>query len=652
MNNKFSKNNENSFEKDISSNSLNLKDDEKKAIELIRSGRLEDAARVYSQLIEAGSKNYIVYGNLAALMIKSKNRSINQIIKLLNISLNLNPKFSDGYNNLGNILKEKGDLDSSINAYLNAIDINPSYPEAHFNLGNAYRDKGNIEKAINAFQASINLRPNYPKAYNNLGKLLIEFGELDQAIYYIEKALYYSPRYVEALTNLGLIYYKKDNFPTALKVYKNVISISPEYFDAHNNLGILYQRIGNLKSAIKSFEKALNFNPKGADTFNNLGFALLESDDINQSICMFRKAIKLRSIFPEAYSNLGNALKEKGDLESAISSYKKAIQLNSSFAEAHWNLSLVQLLTGDYDSGWDSYQWRTKKKDPKLPHCKPQTNEWDGGELEKNEKLLIISEQGLGDTIQYMRYIPYLKSIHINLSFCTLTKLHSIVQSSKIDQTPLSPEQGEQVKEGKWISLLSLPRLLRITPTNPIVLEPYISSTSELKKNWRDKLRRGDKDMIVGLNWQGNPEMEKTHKGRSISLETFKILSEIDNIQLLSLQKGFGSEQLKSCSFKDKFVKCQNEIDHVWDFNETAAIIDNCDLIITSDTAVAHLAGGMGKNVWLLLKDVPYWTWGMNSERTFWYPSMILFRQKIRHDWTEVMNRVAVQLKKFQIHTE
>ena len=108
----------------------------------------------------------------------------------------------------------------------------------------------------------------------------------------------------------------------------------------------------------------------------------------------------------------------------------------------------------------------------------------------------------------------------------------------------------------------------------------------------------------------------------------------------------------KYCSFQNKFVKCQNEIDEVWDFTETAAIIDNCDLIITSDTAVAHLAGGMGKNVWLLLKDVPYWTWGMSSERTFWYPSMTLFRQKIRHDWIEVMSRVAVQLEKLLIHIE
>ena len=644
MNSKTSKNDSNHIPNSIYADTPNLQANEKQAMEFIKSGKLVDAEKVYTKLVEAGSKNYIVYGNLAALLIKSKSVSSNEIIKLLKISLSLNPNFPEGYNNLGNILKEKGDIDSSINAYQKAIKVNPFYPEAHFNLANAYREKGSIKNAVDAFKASIKLKSNYPKAYNNLGRLLMEIGEVDKAIYYLKKAIYYIPTYVAALNNLGFIYYQKGEFSLSIEIYNNLLSINPKHFEANNNLGILYQRTGDLECAIKSFKRALDCNPQSPDTLNNFGFALLESDDINQSIGILKKALTLKNNYPEAYSNLGNALKEKGDLESAISSYKKAIQINPSFAEAHWNLSLVQLLNGDYDSGWDSYQWRTKKKDPNLPHCRPQINEFDGDELLNNEKLLIISEQGLGDTIQYMRYIPYLRSINIELSFCTLTKLHSIIRASKIDNNPLSPDQAEKVKKGKWISLLSIPRLLRIKPINPIVFEPYILSTSELKNKWRNKLRRNEKRIIIGINWQGNPEMEKTHKGRSISLETFKIISEIDNLQLLSLQKGFGSEQLKHCSFKDKFVKCQNEIDEVWDFTETAAIVDNCDLIITSDTAVAHLAGGMGKNVWLLLKDVPYWTWGMSSDKTFWYPSMTLFRQEIRHDWTEVMSRVAVKL--------
>ena len=139
--------------------------------------------------------------------------------------------------------------------------------------------------------------------------------------------------------------------------------------------------------------------------------------------------------------------------------------------------------------------------------------------------------------------------------------------------------------------------------------------------------------------------MQDTYRGRSIPLETFATLCEQNEITLLSLQKGFGSEQLQSCSFQKKFVRCQQQINSIWDFHENAAIIANCDLIITCDTSIAHLAGGMGHKVWVLLKDVPFWTWGMHSDKTFWYESMKLFRQKEKYNWYEVMARVAKKLE-------
>ena len=139
--------------------------------------------------------------------------------------------------------------------------------------------------------------------------------------------------------------------------------------------------------------------------------------------------------------------------------------------------------------------------------------------------------------------------------------------------------------------------------------------------------------------------MERTYQGRSIPLEIFSLLLDSNDIKLLSLQKGYGSEQLELCSFKNKFVECQSEITSTWDFLENAAIIDNCNLIITNDSSIAHLAGGMGKKVWLLLKDIPFWTWGLEGENTFWYPSMRLFRQKEKHNWYEVMERVSNNLK-------
>ena len=266
--------------------------------------------------------------------------------------------------------------------------------------------------------------------------------------------------------------------------------------------------------------------------------------------------------------------------------------------------------------------------------------------MQKGEKLLVLREQGLGDTLQFMRYIPHIRSQGIDVSFCAQPKLHSLIKASRIDQNPLTTDQANAVAEGQWIPLISLARYLKINPDNPVIAEPYIFSTDQLVQKWRNIFSK-EKKPIVGINWQGNPTLEKqAYIGRSIPLETFSLLAERNEITLLSLQKGFGSEQLDNCSFKNKFIDCQPQIDSIWDFLETAAIIENCDLIITCDTSIAHLAGGMGKPVWLLLRDIPFWTWGLKSERTFWYPSMKLFRQKERLNWHEVIERVSNALLK------
>ena len=226
-----------------------------------------------------------------------------------------------------------------------------------------------------------------------------------------------------------------------------------------------------------------------------------------------------------------------------------------------------------------------------------------------------------------------------------LSLSHTLIQASDIDSSPLTPEQADQVSEGQWLPLLSVPRLLEVSPSNPIVTEPYIKTTEEFNTKWAEILG-GEERPVVGINWQGNPNVEKAElRGRSLALETFAPIASKIKTSFVSLQKGFGSEQLATCSFKHRFVNCQEQINQTWDFLETAAIIANCDLIITSDTSVAHLAGGMGKNTWLLLTKNPEWRWGIEGDKTFWYPSMRLFRQKERGNWNEVIEQVAEALE-------
>lgn len=232
------------------------------------------------------------------------------------------------------------------------------------------------------------------------------------------------------------------------------------------------------------------------------------------------------------------------------------------------------------------------------------------------------------------------------VSLCADTKLHSIIKASRIDPSPLTPEQANQVNEGLWIPLLSVPMHLAVNPSHPIITEPYIKMTSQVFTKWKNILSTEQRP-ILGINWQGNPDQEKVNSiGRSLALEKFAPIAAKTNATLLSLQKGFGSEQLETCTFRNRFVNCQDEVNETWDFLETAAIIANCDLVITSDTSVAHLAGGIGHNTWLLLKKLPEWRWGLEGDTTFWYPSMRLFRQKELGNWDQVIQLVTAELQR------
>ncbi len=451
----------------------------------------------------------------------------------------------------------------------------------------------------------------------------------------------------DQIINQAIQFHLKGNIPEAKKYYQQLINEGCNDHRVFSNYGSILQSLGKLKEAEFSYRKAIQIKPDYADAHSNLGVLLRGLGKLKEAEVSTRKTIEIKPDFYKAHYNLGNLLKELGKLQDAELAYHKAIEIKPDYAEAYWNLSLLELLQGDYQNGLENYEFRSKINLIISPHGNTKIHRKDDQNLHKGDKLLVIGEGGFGDTLQYMRYVPYLRTLGLEISFCPQSQLHSLIQSSGIDLNPLTPEQVNQISEGKWIPLLSLPRYLKVSPDNPLITEPYILSTDKLNQKWKNILAQ-EKRPIIGINWQGNPKMEKTYQGRSIPLETFATLARNNNFKLLSLQKGFGSEQLETCSFRHKFVQCQQQIDSTWDFLENAAIIENCDLIITCDTSIAHLAGGMGKKVWLLLKDIPFWTWGLEGESTFWYPSMKLFRQKERHNWQEVMERVSMALSSLE----
>lgn len=603
-------------------------------------------------------------------------------------AISYQPGYAIAHYNLGNLMQDEGDFAAAAACYEKAIEYRPSDAKSHFNLGLAYRKLGASDKAISSYKRAIEIRPDYPDAHYNLANIQLDSGDLDGAIHSFQKALQLNGDHQGVLANLGTAYLQLGKLEDAIATFHQALSLHPDDPICHAGLGHVYQRQGELQQAIKAFQQALELRPDDPGSLTNLGSALQEKGLISDAIAAYEEALKLNPGHPDAHNNmgtalqklgqveeaieayrealaqqpnhghalynLGNALQEQGNLDSAIDAYRKAIESNAKRSKVNRNLSMTLLLAGDYRQGWELYESRFDcSESEEILHAVPRCRRWDGSTLPAGAGLLLVSEQGLGDTFQFMRYALYLRhERELSISLCAPEKLHGLIKSSGIDNAPLTPSQTREVSEGYWIPLLSVPRHLGVSPESPLITAPYIHTSEPLRRKWQ-QLFRDHRRPIVAINWQGNPEHEVTHsKGRSLPLETFKPIAERCQVTLLSVQKGAGSEQLETCSFKAQFSPLQSQVNAAWDFLETAAILANCELVITSDTSIAHLAGGMGLPTWLLLKTVPEWRWGLESEVSFWYPSMRLFRQRHQGDWNEVMERVATALQEFCAHRQ
>lgn len=485
------------------------------------------------------------------------------------------------------------------------------------------------------------------RSYGNLAVLCMMTGRNGEAAELLDQALKLNPEFADAHNNRGIVLREQGDLEAAIAAYRRALARKPDYADAHNNLGIALRETGDLEGSRQAYLQALAIQPDHSDALYNLGLSLHDLDRIDEAIAAYRQALSSKPIYPQAHLNLGNALLARGDHAAAIRSYGSALQQRPDYPDALWNLSHAQLLSGDYAAGWPNYEWRDhpSRRDPTVTHAHPPCARWQGEPLTRGQRLLLVSEQGLGDTLQFVRYALPLRQRGVEVSLCAQPRLHGLLRVSGLAESPLTPEQAAAVQEGLWTPLLSVPRHLGVSPAEPIHTAPYLRTEEALIQRWRDRLA-GERRPLIAIHWQGNPDQEKgIARGRSLPLEGLAPLAAACGGTLVSLQKGVGSEQLRRCSFRDRFASCQPSIDSCWDFLETAAILAVCDLVISSDSALAHLAGGMGLPTWLLLKHVPDWRWGLEGESSFWYPSLRLFRQRQAGDWPELIERVATALR-------
>jgi len=402
-------------------------------------------------------------------------------------------------------------------------------------------------------------------------------------------------------------------------------------------MGNALKEQGKLDEAIAAYNKALSIKPDHAEAYNNMGVTLQDQGKLGEAIAAYNKALSIKPDYAEAYCNMGLALQDQGKPDEAIVAYNKALSIKPDHAEAYCNKSYSHLLMGDFDEGWDLYEWRTQTKEKKARKAREHLS-WDGTKNISGKRFVVYEEQGLGDKIQFCRYLPLLVQENAFVTFQVTSALHSLLGTldSNIILTNGLPSEDQIDFE---VPLMSLPYLFKTEPKTIPASIPYLYADEAKVKLWAERLHKDN--FKIGICWQGSKT--KVDVGRSFPLSLFEKISRISDVELISLHKGLGEDQVSDVNFN--LTSFDGNFDTGTDaFIDTAAIMANCDLIITSDTAVAHLAGALGRPTWVALKYIPDWRWMLNRSDNQWYPTMTLYRQKITGDWASVFDAINQDL--------
>lgn len=528
--------------------------------------------------------------------------------------------------------------------YIQILKKDPINFDALQLLGNLEYQSKNYQKALKYLNTAIAIDNSIASVHNNLGNVLVELNLLQEASQSYNKAIDLNTEYAQAYLNRGNLLKKLNCIYEALQSYNQAINCNAGYSEAYSNRGVLYVETNQFMNALEDYNKSIELNQNNANAYLNRGNLYFKMNCFEQAIKEYTQALNINSSLAEAYSSRGLSLHNLYRFDEALENYEIAINMNQDYADAHLNKSLTLLTLGDYDRGFPEYEWRWKS-----PSFFVKENErifssplWIGNATLLNKTILLWSEQGLGDCLQFCRYAKKVKSLGARILLEVPTQLLNILNN--LDGVDLILEQGKKLPRYDFhCPLMTLPLALRIDlKTIPITL-PYLKSSNQKTKFWHHKLGQKNRPR-VGLVWSGNSQ-HKNDINRSVSLKLILDLLP-PNIDYFSLQKNILEEERWELanSFMNNFY---HEIE---DFSDTAALCELMDLVISVDTSVAHLSGALGKETWLLLPYVADWRWLLYRNDSHWYPSIKLYRQGQDRKYLPVVELVVKDLiQKFLI---
>lgn len=546
------------------------------------------------------------------------------------------------WKSLGDLCRDRGAFQEAEGSYRRALEWAPRDAESLNGLGITLGQSRRTGEAIEVFQHAIAVAPDYAQVHHNLGVALVEAGDLSRAIEAFQNAIRMKADYAEAFVSLGNAYAAKGDSEAAAVAYRDCLRLRPESADALNGLGLALTALHRASEAAIYLRQAIRLRPEMTGAYNNLGLALAELGDYLGAEAIYEQTLRLDPNYAEAHVNLGNAFKEQGRLGEALACYDIALWLKPQSATARWNRSLALLQNGDFIQGWSEYASRYFRKGatPRREFSQPA---WDRQALE-GARVLVYCEQGLGDAVQFVRYAGLLKKAGAQIILEAPSPLGRLLSACPLTDRLII--EGEPLPEFDFhVSMLDLPRLFQTTLQSIPAEIPYLFAEPDRIERFRGQLEAIE-GFKIGIAWQGNPH-HQWDRHRSVRLVEFESLANIEGIQLISLQRGPGVEQIDELGSRFSVIELLDRSPpDDQGMADMAAIIANIDLVITVDTAVAHVAGAMGKPVWVVLSTMVDWRWLLDRDDSPWYPTMQLFRQQRRGDWPPVFARMANQLKR------
>lgn len=606
------------------------------SLTLFQSGQIDSARKVILKAIALYPTNADFHYYLGKLFAHddAPDKAIDCYLKALLIQ----PGFADAHNDMGLAHLAQGQLGAAIQSYQRAVTLKLDFAEAHSNMGFALQRQGKLEEATASYQKALAINPDFFIAHNNLASTLQAQGKLDEAIGHLQKAIEINPNNAEVHSNMGVAFKIQGKLEAAVGCCQKSLSINSDYAEAHSNLADVLQVQGKLDAAVECYQRALSLKPFLYETHNNLGNVYKTQSKLNAAAEQYQQAIALKPDLASAHLNLGLVLLEEGIRDRAMQCFQDAISLESNFVEAHLSMSLSQLQIGDFEQGWAEYEWRWKSAQMQSIIYDYKQPLWLGKESLSGKTILLHDEQGLGDTIQFCRYAKLVAAQGATILLLVPSALKSLLTGLEGVSQVLA--EGESVPAFDYhCPLMSLP-LAFATRVNTIPAEgPYLGCNPGYVSKWQHKLGNKTRPRI-GLVWSGSQKHKNDHN-RSIPLAD--LLGLVSNQgQFVSLQKEIRPVDQPLLN-RHKHIVCFGE--DLEDFMDTAGLIANMDLVISVDTSVAHLAGAMGKPVWILLPFNPDWRWMLERSDCPWYPSARLFRQTNIGDWSSALSVVAEELK-------